>query len=273
MNKKLLVVILLSLFAFLSFTNYNVDASAFATQYGFTYDTEIYNNVGWVTNSTNFSKYNDRIIGATTTTAGYYLINQEYNENPLIDLYTVMARYTMTPMKTAVYSCGLFNWFTCQDYGYSDKLTVQSQLDYYVSGANNYLAYYSPTTMYNSTTYTVGGGISYTESDGLGIAVNASATFNVNDMYITNLSQSPLRYYGTLFDYNMRSFVVKDSFYTETFNYSMYIIENPHSASYFSNMLQVIGVFNVSSGWGRYDTYYTNHPCSNQTNIYFVDYK
>ncbi len=271
--KKIIIAAFIFIFMTVTFARVDTKASSFSTQYGFTYNTDIYQNVGWQTNKTNYSKMSGRTIGATTTTAGYYRINAQYNENPAIDLYTVMARYTMTPMKTEVYKCGLFNMFSCQDHGYSNKLIVKSQLDYYTSGANNYLAYYSPTTMYNSTTYKVGGGIEYSQKDGFGGGVNVEATFRSDDMKIKNLTQSPLRLYGTEFNYNMRSFVIKESFYTETYNYSMYIIENPVSQTAFSNRLEVIGEFGHADGWGRLDIYYTSNYYRNQTNVYFQHIK
>ena len=269
------VVVLLMYMIPTLFITSSVQASRFSSMYGFTFATDIYENVGWETNHTSFSRYDGRSIGSTTTTAGYFRIKPEYNENPSKDYYVVMGRYTMTPLKTSVYKCGLFNWFNCQDFGFSDKLVVSSQLDYYASGVDNYLVYYSPTTMYNEQKYTVGGGLSFSQKDGFGIGVYAEAEFLVKDMEITNISRSSLRYYGTEFNYNMRNFVVKDSFYTETYNYSMYIVENPASRSFFSNRLLVEGTFGRSAGWGRYDTYYgVGHPrYTNRTAVYFVHHK
>lgn len=269
--KKVLSLVLFSviLITLYALSSSSVSASDYSSAYGFTYDTDAYENVEWETHRRFYANYEHGTIGVATLNVGLFKLDDTLEEVPDTNLYMVMYRVTMTPYKSDEYTCNLF--FTCVQYGYSNKVTVSSEIDKYASGYDNELVYYDPTTKASSTTYTVGLGLNVSAADGLSGGISASKTFTVNDINLTNLSQSPSKFYGTVFDYNMRSFVIKNEFYEETYQYGMYIIENPTDNSYtfFSNYMDIKAEFGLSEGWGRYDIFYSGTKATATGGLYF----
>lgn len=268
--KKIVSICLFATLVFISLNSTTVDASTYSSVYGFTYDTEFYENVGWNTNKIMYVKYNSRDIGATTLHTGYYKLYDQYEEVSDIDVYVMMTRVIMTPMKTEEYSCGLFNWGTCQDFGYSENLNISSDLDYYSSGSDNNLLYYAPKTQATTTSYNVGLGLSAKADGEVGGSITASTTFLDKDLDIINHSSTPGKFYSTEYNYKLPTFrwESKNYFIEETEQFSLFIVENPSSRTYFSNLIEVYAKFTVGNGWGYWDNYNSSEYGTNTTTYY-----
>jgi len=254
MKKHLILLFLLSLFSLTGlFFTLSVQADSYATMIGFNVTDENFTKVKWLDTDyiEVFGQTNDGVkkYGTAMVDIGYYRYTAA-DEPSGYDFYSVLVRVIMDP-EVHTYACGLFNWFTCTDQAYSERLEIYSDLQAYSSGANNTLVQATPETINEGTVYSVGAGVTYSNGQ-LQYAISGSVQFTENRLDVRGTSDFYNSIYESVYQYNYSGsiFVSMNYLKDPSTQRGVYLIKVPEGQTWVSNKLWITSAFSMFANIG-----------------------